>query len=61
MDVQKLSTEEEGTMVQPAATFNANLWKKIISISEKDAGALHEDRHVGSPYVQPPVEGRKAF
>lgn len=35
--------------------------KKIISVGEKDAGALHEDRHVGSPHVQPPVEGREVF
>lgn len=33
----------------------------IISVCEKDAGALHEDRHVGSPHVQPPVEGREVF
>lgn len=51
-----MSTEEKGAMVQPAATFHANLWKKVISLSEKDTAALLEDRHVGSP-----VEGRKAF
>ena len=45
MGIQKTSAEQKGASVQPL--LNSMLtWGGITKVSEKNAVALHEDRHV---------------